>query len=224
MTSETVSPAGAGTPTEAAIVAALGGRSLVLVGMMGAGKSTIGRRLATRLAMRFVDADAEIERAAGMSIPEIFETHGEPHFRDGEARVIARLLSGGPLVLATGGGAVLREETRARIRERAISIWLKADAEVILRRVRRRADRPLLQTADPAATIGRLIAEREPVYQLADIMVVSCDVPYERIVDECIDLLHGRLCRGGTTELKPPGARDERPDEGFDTKGFGTTR
>jgi shikimate kinase len=224
LTSETVSPAGAGTLTEAAIVAALGGRSLVLVGMMGAGKSTIGRRLATRLAMRFVDADAEIERAAGMSIPEIFETHGEPHFRDGEARVIARLLSGGPLVLATGGGAVLREETRACIRERAISIWLKAEAEVILRRVRRRTDRPLLQTADPAATIGRLIAEREPVYQLADIMIASRDVPYERIVDECIDLLHRRLCCGGTTELKPPGARDERPDEGFDTKGFGTTR
>ena len=108
-----------------------------------------------------------------MSIPEIFESHGEPHFRDGEARVIARLLNGGPIVLATGGGAVLREETRARIAERAVSIWLKADADVILRRVRRRADRPLLQTADPAATIGRLIADREPVYQLADIVVSS---------------------------------------------------
>jgi shikimate kinase len=165
----------------------------VLVGMMGAGKSTIGRRLASRLAMRFVDADAEIELAAGMSIPEIFETHGEPHFRDGEARVIARLLGDGPMVLATGGGAVLREETRLRIRERAVSIWLKADADVILRRVRRRADRPLLQTADPAATIERLIAERESVYRLADVTIVSRDVPYERIVDECIDLLHRRL-------------------------------
>jgi shikimate kinase len=193
LTSETVSPASAGTSQETAIVAALAGRSLVLVGMMGAGKSTIGRRLASRLAMRFVDADAEIELAAGMSIPEIFETHGEPHFRDGEARVIARLLGNGPMVLATGGGAVLREETRLRIRERAVSIWLKADAEVILRRVRRRADRPLLQTADPAATIERLIAERESVYQLADVTVASRDVPYERIVDECIDLLHRRL-------------------------------
>ncbi|WP_438275775.1 shikimate kinase [Nitrobacter sp.] len=193
MTSETVSQASAGMPPESAIVAALGGRSLVLVGMMGAGKSTIGRRLATRLAMRFVDADAEIELAAGMSITEIFETHGEPHFRDGEARVIARLLSNGPMVLATGGGAVLREQTRARIRERAISIWLKADAEVILRRIRRRADRPLLQTAHPAATIGRLIVEREPLYQLADLTIASRDVPYERIVDECIDLLHRRL-------------------------------
>ena len=224
MTSEIVSPASAGTPAEAAIVSALGGRSLVLVGMMGAGKSTIGRRLAARLAMRFVDADAEIELAAGMSIPEIFEIHGEPHFRDGEARVIARLLSGGPLVLATGGGAVLREETRARLSERAVSIWLKADAEVILRRVRRRTDRPLLQTADPAAMIGRLIAERDPVYQLADVTVASRDVPYERIVDECIGLLHGRLCRGGMTEPKTPEDHDERPGEGFDTKGFGTTQ
>jgi shikimate kinase len=197
LTSDAVSPASAGISREAAIVAALGGRSLVLVGMMGAGKSTIGRRLASRLAMRFVDADTEIELAAGMSIPEIFETHGEPYFRDGEARVIARLLGNGSMVLATGGGAVLREETRARIRERAISIWLKVDAEVILRRVRRRFDRPLLQTADPAATIGRLIAEREPVYQLADITVASRDVPYERIVDECIDLLHARLAAAG---------------------------
>jgi shikimate kinase len=197
LTSNAVSPASAGISREAAIVAALGGRSLVLVGMMGAGKSTIGRRLASRLAMRFVDADTEIELAAGMSISEIFGTHGEPYFRDGEARVIARLLGNGSVVLATGGGAVLREETRARIRERAISIWLKVDADVILRRVRRRFDRPLLQTADPAATIGRLIAEREPVYQLADITVASRDVPYERIVDECIDLLHARLAAAG---------------------------
>ncbi|MEO6382214.1 MAG: shikimate kinase [Nitrobacter sp.] len=224
MTSETVSPANIGTSPEAAIVAALGERSLVLVGMMGAGKSTVGRRLAARLAMTFVDADAEIELAAGMSISEIFETHGEPHFRDGEARVIARLLSGAPMVLATGGGAVLREETRARIRERAISIWLKADAEVILRRVRRRADRPLLQTADPAATIGRLIAEREPVYQLADITIASRDVPHEKIVDECIDLLHRRIGHGEATDLQRSGSCDERRDEGFGTKGFGTTR
>ena len=219
MTSETVSPANIGTSPEAAIVAALGGRSLVLVGMMGAGKSTVGRRLAARLAMTFVDADAEIELAAGMPISEIFETHGEPHFRDGEARVIARLLSGAPVVLSTGGGAVLREETRARIRERAISIWLKADADVILRRVRRRADRPLLQTVDPAATIGRLIAEREPVYQLADITIASRDVPHEKIVDECIDLLHRRIGHSEATDLQRSGSRDQGRDEGF-----GTTR
>ena len=133
--------------------------------MMGAGKSTIGRRLAARLRLPFLDADTEIEAAAGMSIPDIFETHGEPHFRDGEARVIARLLDSGPAVIATGGGAFMREETRNRIRDKAVSIWLKADADVIMKRVKRRADRPLLQTADPAATVGRLLDEREPVYQ-----------------------------------------------------------
>jgi shikimate kinase len=185
---------------EADITAALGKRSIVLVGMMGAGKSTIGRRLSARLHLPFLDADIEIEAAAGMSIPDIFETHGEPHFRDGEARVIARLLDGGPCVLATGGGAFMREQTRNRISDKAVSIWLKADADIIMKRVRRRADRPLLQTADPAATIGRLIEEREPVYQGADITIWSRDVPHEKIVDECIDALHARLCGGVTRE------------------------
>ena len=132
-----------------------------------------------------------------MSIPDIFETHGEPHFRDGEARVIARLLDGGPGVLATGGGAFMREETRNRIRDKAVSIWLKADADIIMRRVKRRADRPLLQTADPAATVGRLIEEREPVYQQADLTIWSRDVPHEKIVDECIEALHAWLCGDG---------------------------
>jgi len=144
------------------------------------------------------DADMEIEAAhAGMTIPEIFAAYGEPYFRDGEARVIARLLDGGPTVLATGGGAFMREETRSRIGAKAVSIWLKADADIIMRRVKRRADRPLLQTADPAATIGRLIREREPVYQHADITIWSRDVPHEKIVDECIDALHARLCGDG---------------------------
>jgi shikimate kinase len=151
---------------EADILSALGARSIVLVGMMGVGKSTIGRRMAARLKLPFVDADTEIEAAAGMTIPEIFERHGEPHFRDGEARVIARLLDGGPVVLATGGGAFMREETRNRIAAKAISIWLKADHDVIMRRVRRRADRPLLQTADPEGTVTRLLTEREPVYSM----------------------------------------------------------
>jgi shikimate kinase len=194
---ETASPAGASATQEAEITAALGTRSVVLVGMMGAGKSTIGRRLSARLRLPFLDADTEIETAAGMSIADIFETHGEPHFRDGEARVIARLLDGGPAVIATGGGAFMREETRSRIGGKAVSIWLKADADIILRRVKRRADRPLLQTADPAATIGRLIREREPVYQHADITIWSRDVPHEKIVDECVDALHGRLCGHG---------------------------
>src|SRR5450755_4242588 len=200
---ETASPAGAAASQDAEITAALGTRPVVLVGMMGAGKSTIGRRLAVRLKLPFLDADTEIEAAAGMSIPDIFETHGEPHFRDGEARVIARLLDGGPAVLATGGGAFMREDTRGRIRAKAISIWLKADADTIMKRVKRRADRPLLQTADPAATVGRLIEQREPVYRHADLTIWSRDVPHEKIVDECIDALHGWLC--GEGERQSPG-------------------
>jgi shikimate kinase len=196
---ETASPAGASASQEAEISAALGTRSVVLVGMMGAGKSTIGRRLAARLRLPFLDADIEIEAAAGMSIPDIFECHGEPHFRDGEARVIARLLEGGPVVLATGGGAFMREDTRDRISSKAVSIWLKAEADIIMRRVKRRADRPLLQTADPAATIGRLIEEREPVYRHADLTIWSRDVPHEKIVDECVEALHIRLCGNGTS-------------------------
>ena len=185
---------------EAALVAALGRHSIVLVGMMGAGKSSVGRRLAARLGLTFVDADTEIEAAAGMSIPDIFETHGEPHFRDGEARVIARLLSNGPAVIATGGGAFMREETRGRIRDQAVSIWLKADADVIMKRVRRRSDRPLLQNADPEATVSRLLVEREPVYGTADLTIPSRDVPHDKIVDECMDALHAWLCGDGAKQ------------------------
>ena len=191
---ETASPAGASASQEAEIAAALGTRSLVLVGMMGAGKSTVGRRLAARLHLPFVDADVEIEAAhAGMTIPEIFAEHGEPYFRDGEARVIARLLDGGSAVIATGGGAFMREETRNRIRDKAVSLWLKADADVLLRRVKRRSDRPLLQTDDPAAIIDRLVAERYPVYAEADLTLLSRDVPHDRIVDECIAALAAYL-------------------------------
>jgi shikimate kinase len=191
---ENASSAGASASQEAEITAALGTRSVVLVGMMGVGKSTIGRRLSARLRLPFVDADVEIEAAAGMSIPDIFETHGEPHFRDGEARVIARLIDNGPGVLATGGGAFMREETRNRIHAKAVSIWLKADADTIMRRVKRRVDRPLLKTADPAATVGRLIAEREPVYRQANLTIWSREVPHDKIVDECIDALRSWLC------------------------------
>jgi shikimate kinase len=200
---ETASPAQA-SPQDAALAAALGARCVVLVGMMGAGKSTIGRRIAARLRLPFLDADTEIEAAAGMSIPDIFETHGEPHFRDGEARVIARLLDSGPAVVATGGGAFMREDTRNRIRDKAVSIWLKADAEIIMRRVRRRADRPLLQTADPAATVDRLLGEREPVYEKADITIWSRDVPHEKIVDECLEALHAKLGGNGPIPTETP--------------------
>jgi shikimate kinase len=199
--SDTAGPAPTASSQEAEILAALGKRLIVLVGMMGAGKSTIGRRLAARLNLPFVDADTEIEAAAGMTIPEIFELHGEPHFRDGEARVIARLLDSGPAVLATGGGSFMREETRRRIAEKAVSIWLKADTDIIMRRVKRRADRPLLQTSDPAATVSRLLSEREPVYQHADLTIASRDVPHDKIVEECIAALHARLFGNAAVEV-----------------------
>jgi shikimate kinase len=197
--SETTSQIAVPTSPEADILAALGQRPIVLVGMMGAGKSTIGRRLAARLQLPFTDADVEIETAHRMPIPEIFQKYGEPYFRDGEARVIARLLDGGPGVLATGGGSFMREETRRRISEKAVSIWLKADTEIIMKRVRRRTDRPLLQTADPVATVNRLLAEREPVYAEADLTIASRDVPHDRIVDEVVAALHALLCGGVAT-------------------------
>ena len=161
---------------------------------MGAGKSTIGRRLAARLRLPFLDADIEIEAAAGMSIPDIFECHGEPHFRDGEARVIARLLDGGPACSPPAAAPSCARIPATVSSSKAVSIWLKAEADIIMRRVKRRADRPLLQTADPAATVGRLIEEREPVYRHADLTIWSRDVPHEKIVDECVEALHIRLC------------------------------
>ncbi|NWG24715.1 MAG: shikimate kinase [Pseudorhodoplanes sp.] len=171
---------------DAAIVAALGSRSLVLVGMMGAGKSSVGRKLGQRLDLPFVDADTQIEAAAGMSIPDIFETRGEAEFRAGEAKVIARLLEGGPQVLATGGGAYMNAHTRALIARKGVSIWLKADFDVLMRRIRRRSDRPLLRTADPGATLQHLIDLRYPVYAEADLTIESRDVLHEIIVDEIV--------------------------------------
>ena len=170
-----------------AVVTALGNRSIVLVGMMGAGKSSIGRRLAARLGIPFIDADAEIESAAGMTIPEIFDKHGEPYFRAGEARVIARLLDNGPQVLATGGGSLMDAQTRALIGERGVSIWLKADIDVLLKRTKRRNDRPL------AEKIKDLLPIREPLYAQADIVVQSRDEPHENIVDEIMIQLPRRL-------------------------------
>jgi shikimate kinase len=176
-----------------ALLTALGRRSLVLVGMMAAGKSSVGRRLGVRLGLPFVDADTEIEKAAVMTIPEIFSTHGEPYFRAGEARVIARLLDGGPQVLATGGGAFMNADTRAAIRAKGIAIWLKADFDVLLKRVKRRTDRPLLQGDEAADTLRRLMEERYPVYAEADLTVESRDVPHDAIVDEIFVALRHRL-------------------------------
>lgn len=176
---------------------ALGARTVALVGMMGAGKSSVGRRLAGRLSLPFADADSEIEAAAGCTIAEIFERHGEAHFRDGERRVIARLLEGGPQVLATGGGAWMDPETRERIGRAGLSVWLNADVDVLLRRVRRRNNRPLLAGPDSEARLRSLVAERYPVYGLCDIEVVSRDVTHEVVVDEVVAALAARLGVGG---------------------------
>jgi len=192
--------AGPATP-EAAIVAALKGRAIVLVGMMGAGKSSIGRRLAQRLDILFVDADSEIEIAAGMSIEDIFATRGEPEFRAGEARVIARLLEGGTQVIATGGGAFMNADTRATIMAKGVSVWLKADFDVLMRRIKRRNDRPLLKIDDPEAKLRELIDLRYPTYALADLTVQSRDVVHEKIVDEIVAVLAKQL---GFEPLVPP--------------------
>ena len=157
--------------------ALLGGRPIVLVGMMGAGKTTVGRRLATRLGRHFVDSDEEVEKAAGMSIEEIFASRGEADFRAGEQRVIARLLKDQDLVLGTGGGAFINAETRALVKASAVSVWIKADFELLFQRVQRRSNRPLLKTANPRETLKGLIDKRYPVYAEADVTVVSKDVP-----------------------------------------------
>ena len=167
----------------------LDGRSIVLVGMMGAGKSTIGRRLAQKLDLAFVDADAEIEQAAGKSVQDIFRDHGEASFREGERRVIARLLESGPQVLATGGGALMNEETRNNISRRGIAVWLKADIELLMKRVHRRDNRPLLKADNPEEVMQTLIEQRYPVYGRADIIVESRDVPHSSIVSDVIRAL-----------------------------------
>jgi shikimate kinase len=184
-------------PPDVGLLRALGKRSIVLIGIMGAGKSSVGRRLAARLGLSFTDADAEIEAAAGMSISDIFETHGEPAFRSGEARVIARLLEGGPQVLATGGGAFMRGDTRAAIGVKGISVWLRAEFEVLMRRIKRRTDRPLLKTDDPAATMRRLMQERYPIYAQADLIIESREVPHSIIVDEILVALGQHLAAAG---------------------------
>jgi len=169
-------------------------RSIVLVGLMGAGKSTIGKRLAKRLGLDFVDSDEEIERAADHTISEIFDRFGESSFRDGERRVIARLIEGVPKVIATGGGAFMNEITRKLILERCIAIWLDADAEVLAERVSRRNHRPLLRNRDPLAVLRELAAIRNPVYAEAHLHIKGQPAPHERAVQQIVDALvaHGR--------------------------------
>ena len=169
----------------------LGKRSIVLVGLMGCGKSSIGRRLGNRLGLPFVDADDEIESAAGMSIPEIFAQHGEAYFRDGERRVIKRLLDQGPQVLATGGGAYMNAETRANIARSGISLWLKADLDILMKRVARRSNRPLLKASNPEEVMRGLMKQRYPVYAEAEVTLQSREIPHDRIVEEAIAALTG---------------------------------
>jgi shikimate kinase len=204
MTDIALQSGAAGPPSAAAILGLLGSRSIVLVGMMGVGKSSIGRRLAARLGVPFVDADSEIEKAAGMSIADIFARHGEADFRSGEARVIARLLDGGPQVLATGGGAVMNADTRVAIKAKGVSIWLSAEFDVLMRRInKRKNDRPMLQTADPEATLRELLVAREPAYAQADLTVQSREVPHDAIVSEIMTALAAFLNAPG---LPPQGA------------------
>ncbi|HEX5958056.1 MAG TPA: shikimate kinase [Hyphomicrobiaceae bacterium] len=176
-------------PIEARIRSGLGGRSIVLVGMPGCGKSALGKRLAPRLGLPFVDVDDEIERAAGKSIKEIFADHGEADFRDGERKVIARLLAAGPQVLATGGGALINAETRENIKREGVSIWVKADAALLVRRVTKRNTRPLFEGRDPEVVVKELMDARSPLYASADIIVESRDVPHETMVDALVAAL-----------------------------------
>lgn len=178
---------------EARLRQSLGTRSIVLVGLMGAGKSTVGRRLANRLGLMFKDADHEIEAAANLAISELFAIYGEASFREGEERVISRLLRQGPMVLATGGGAFMREATRVRIAESGVSVWLKAELDVLMRRVRKRSTRPLLQNEDPEGTMRRLMEERHPIYAQSDVTVFSRDVSHDRVVQDVLEALDSFL-------------------------------
>ena len=189
----------------AAIRAHIGGRSIVLVGLMGCGKSSVGRRLAATLGLPFVDADDEIEAAAGMRIAEIFSAHGEAAFRDGERRVLRRLLDKGPQVLATGGGAYINPETRAAIADAGISVWLRAELPVLMRRVMKRDDRPLLKAPDPEGVMRDLMAKRYPIYAEADLTIESRDVPHEVILSEILAAVAGspKLRTGGTDDTAP---------------------
>ncbi len=184
------------TEIAAAIRDRLGHRAIVFVGLMGAGKTAIGRRLAQSLGLPFVDSDHEIETVSRMTIPELFERYGEPEFRALEQRVIDRLLREGPRVVSTGGGAFMNAQTRGAVAERGVSIWLKASLDLLMERVARNQNRPLLRSADPRAVMERLMAERYPVYALADITVETRDAKREIIAEETLARLGDYLGRG----------------------------
>ena len=187
-------------------------RSIVLVGLMGVGKSTVGRRLGKRLSLPFVDSDDEIERAADHSIPEIFDRFGEPSFRDGERRVIARLLGGPPKVIATGGGAFINDETRRLILERCVAVWLDADVETLAERVSRRSHRPLLKGKDPVRVLRELAALRNPIYAEAHLHIRSEASPHEKTVDRIIEALHPQVQSRGRADGDPAPPRRKAPD------------
>jgi shikimate kinase / 3-dehydroquinate synthase len=187
------------------VAAALGGRSIILVGMMGAGKTSVGKRLAAKLGLPFLDADAEIEAGAQLTISEIFERFGEPYFREGERKVIARLLNDGPMVLATGGGAFMNATTRENIAKQGLSVWLKPSFDVLLGRVRKKSNRPLLKTVDPEQTLRQLLEERSPTYALADFTIDSHDSAHESVVDAILRRLLSALVED--TEAFPQSRR-----------------
>ncbi len=186
---QAIAPAVADAAPSEAVTPSLA-RTIALVGLMGAGKSSVGRRLAAKLGAPFYDADEEIELAAGMSVAEIFEHHGEAHFRDGERRVIARLIGNGPSVLATGGGAFVNDETRALLNQQAVTVWLTAELDVLVERTSRRKTRPLLLTGDPREILGNLIKARTPYYSQSAFSVESIGgEPHEAVVARIIDTL-----------------------------------
>ena len=189
---------GQDTGTTEEIRSRLGGRSIVFVGLMGAGKTVIGRKVAQTLGLEFVDSDHEIEAVSRMTIPELFERYGEPEFRALEQRVIQRILEQGPRVVSTGGGAFMNEQTREAIRANGISVWLKADLDLLMERVSKKQNRPLLKDPDPRGVMARLMATRYPVYATADVTVITRDAGKDVIADEAMQAVALHL--GGLSE------------------------